>query len=95
MEDGDHSPLWSFLIPVIADESKTNLQMFFQQKLLLNEASTSFEPLFHNTSDIAIYVIIISTHGRFFSQVDGKTAQFVHFWTRNLNGQFNWKRKIT
>ena len=58
MEDGDHSPLWSFLVPVIADESEINLQMFLQQKLLLNEASTSIVPIFKNTLDMTIYVII-------------------------------------
>ena len=87
MEDGDHSPLWSFLVPVIADESEINLQMFFQQKLLLNEASTSIVPIFQNTLEMTIYVIITLTHGRFLSQVNSKAAKFVHFWTGDLYGQ--------
>ena len=38
-QDDDHEPLWSFLVPVIADESLQSVQIFFQKKLLLNAAS--------------------------------------------------------
>ena len=42
MKDGDSDPLWSFLIPVVADESLQSAQLFFRQKPLLNAASKPF-----------------------------------------------------
>lgn len=42
MTNGNHEPLWSFIIPVIADESSPSTQLFFQQKPLLNAASMPF-----------------------------------------------------
>ena len=42
MRDGNHEPLWSFIVPVLADESAPSAQMFFQQKPLLNAASMPF-----------------------------------------------------
>ena len=38
-QDDDHEPLWSFLVPVMADESEQRVQIFFQKKVLLNAAS--------------------------------------------------------
>ena len=50
MRDGNHEPLWSFIVPVLADESAPSAQMFFQQKPLLNAASMPF------ISEINIYL---------------------------------------
>ena len=38
-QEDDHEPVWSFLVPVIADESLQSVQLFFQKKQLLNAAS--------------------------------------------------------
>ena len=34
---------WSFLVPVMADESEQRVQVFFQKKVLLNAASMPWE----------------------------------------------------
>ena len=39
LQNGDLDPIWSFLVPVIADESLQSVQVFFKQKLQLNAAS--------------------------------------------------------
>ena len=34
-----HDPIWSFLLPILVDESLPSVQIFFQKKQLLNQAS--------------------------------------------------------
>ena len=66
LQNGDLDPIWSFLVPVIADESLQSVQVFFKQKLQLNAAS---KLLLFSEIEIHIspqYILLI---GYFFNSV--------------------------